>query len=94
MTDTIPEGALIDVRMTVRLPRAATREQIAEWLAVELASWPDELVAANPLRDEPVMTFTPDDVQWTDTGESGRIVEGGAPPGSLWPDAYIREPRR
>jgi hypothetical protein len=94
MTNLLPEGALINVGLVVRLPAAATREQIQEWLAVELASWPTEIMADNPLCDEPVVAFAPDDVRFLDTGEIGNIVEGAGPANQPWPDLYLREPRR
>ncbi len=94
MTDFLPDGALIEVRMTVRLSVGATHEEIAEWLAVELAGWPSELANSNLLRDEPVMAFAPDDIRWSDTGQDGRVVEGAGPLNQPWPDLYVREPRR
>jgi hypothetical protein len=68
---TIPEGSLIDVKLTVRLPAAATEQQITEWLNYGISQQGGMSV------DSPLYSHTPEawgvfGLDWTDTGESGR----------------------
>ena len=47
----IPEGTLIEVTMTIRMPCAATPEQLEEWLQFDVGN-AGSLSDENPLRDK------------------------------------------
>lgn len=71
MSEILPEGTLIEVSLTVRLPAAATDEQIQEWLNAEVASF-GGMGEDNPLWNDAVESWANNDVDWSDTGRSGR----------------------
>lgn len=67
----IPEGSLIEVSLRIKLPHAATPEQITEWLEMEIGGF-GTLDMDNPLaRDEP-QSFGFRTPKWEDTGLIGR----------------------
>lgn len=70
----MPEGSLIEVRMTLRLPHAATPEQIDEWLSMEIGKF-GSMSVENPLsRDEPE-SWGFRIPKWRDTDRIGRVVD-------------------
>ena len=82
----MPEGALIEVTMTVRLPCAATPEHITEWLEMCVGGF-GSLEDENPLsRDEP-QSWGYKTPEWEDTGMRGRQEDS---PKVVGPDGVIR----
>jgi hypothetical protein len=69
--DQYPEGSLIEVKMTVRLPVGATEEQITEWVEAEVGQC-GGVARDNPLSSHGPEAWGPFGVEWEDTGETGR----------------------
>ena len=92
----LPEGSLIEVKMTVRLPAAATDEQISEWLEAEVAN-SGGIDRGNPLSDHAPEAFGAFGLDWEDTGQTGREEQydyedlGGG--NARWRVRYITERR-
>lgn len=63
------EGELIEVRLTVRLPVAATAEQVEEWLEHEAGGGSIEL--NNPLISHGLEAWSPASLDWKGLGEIG-----------------------
>lgn len=72
----LPEDRLVEVRFVVRLPRAATPQQVEEWISHELND--GALGRDNPLYHHGLEPFAP--VWLTDTGARGveRVERLGA----------------
>jgi len=69
------EGELIDVRMTVRLPRAASAHEVEAWLKFQLGV-NGSLSISNPLIDEDVEAWGGfGDFDWAPTGQIGTREE-------------------
>lgn len=75
MTVQLPEGSLITVTMEVRLPVAATAEQISAWVNYGCGN------VGGIALDNPLINHDPqpwrDRVKWDDSGYSGRREEYG-----------------
>jgi hypothetical protein len=70
--DQLPAGRLIKVEVEIRLPVAATREQIEDWINLHFGV--GGMDADNPLIDEEPEPFT-HEVQLEDTGINGEVEE-------------------
>lgn len=71
MSETIPEGAVVEVELKIRVPKAATYEQVEEWLRFCLRD-NGTMESANPLggyEPEPWGNFSFD---WRWDGDIGR----------------------
>lgn len=69
----VEEGTILRVTMEVRLPVAATADQISEWLKSEVGQFGGVSIS-NPLRIEGPQAFGYE-VNWDDTGMTGREEE-------------------
>ncbi len=68
---TIPEGALVEVTLTIRMPCSAAPDQLDEWLAFEVGGG-GTLRNDNPLREHERESWGGKRPQWRDTGLRGR----------------------
>jgi hypothetical protein len=88
---TLPAGRLVKVEFEVRLPTAATKEEVDQWAAYALGS--GSMPATNPLCDHD-LEFWELPPTLTDTGLIGRTEEYGHRPtesGTVWHCRHIRE---
>lgn len=69
----LPEGSLLKIEATVRLPAAATEAEITDWLESNIANL-GGIDDDNPLLSEGVEVFG-HALEWRDTGEQGREVK-------------------
>lgn len=93
----LPEGSLVDVRMTVRLPHAATTDQVDEWLSFSFGQ-NGTMSEDNSLQNDEPEPFSHHDFEWNDTGETGRVVDTDRQElgdgRATWKRRYVREIRR
>jgi len=68
MTNVLPEGSIIDVHIQIRLPAAATQEQVEEWFNFAALDG-GSMQHTNPLSDEAVETWRP--AVFSETGFTG-----------------------
>lgn len=74
--DCLPEGSLVTVTMEVRIPRAATREQIEEWAEHNIGQT-GSISIHNPLYPHEPEAWGSGGVLLTDTGLVGTRHEYG-----------------
>lgn len=67
----VPEGALIEVTMTIRMPCAAAPDQIDEWLEMTIGGF-GGMDAKNPLANDEPESWGFKTPEWSDTGMRGR----------------------
>lgn len=95
MADQFPEGSLLEISFELRLPVAATKEQVNEWARYAI------LETGGCSRDNPLLNWGPEEwansFSWEDTGLIGRREEFDNvqhPDGSRsYRVRYHREPR-
>lgn len=89
---TLPEGRIIRIEFEARLPAAATKEQIDQWVAFELGS--GSMPRDNPLGQHD-LEYWQSKPALTDSGMNGRIEDFGhrhsASGGATFQRRYIRE---
>ena len=92
----LPEGTLVDVKLTVRLPAGATEKQGNEWLHHTI-SQQGSICVDNPLYRHAPEAWGPFGLAWTDTGDTGREEqydhEKTGPNSSTFRVRYLRERR-
>ncbi len=69
--DMCPEGLLVKVTMEIRVPKAATDDEIDEWLRFSLGA-NGSCSGKNPLINSAVEPFGGFGFDWEDTGQTGR----------------------
>lgn len=91
---TLPEGRLIKVEFELRLPIAATKEQVAEWVTFCIGG--GSIQGDNPLSDHDLDYWVARPIL-TDTYLRGREERGPETPipgGVSYAVRHIREPSR